>query len=126
MRARFTGEVINPGALCVVEKPVAPFLALNLYDLGTTGLLHYVAGRSPYHPHDPLTGKPSREWRLKQACIVIESRAGVDTGARERFIASAGGGGAELGANYETCGTKSGAGSPSDEIQRPAEEGRRS
>lgn len=88
-RARFTGDFINPGALVVVEKAVAPFLPINLYDLGTTGLMDYVAGRSPYYPHEPLTGKPPREWRLKQACIVIESRAGVDTGARERFIAAA-------------------------------------
>ena len=61
-RARFTGEVINPGALCVKEKPVAAFLPLNLYDLGTTGLLDYVAGRSPYYPKEPLVGKPARPW----------------------------------------------------------------
>jgi hypothetical protein len=87
-RARFTGEVLNPSALCVAEQSVPPFQQINLYDLGTTGLMQYVAGQSPFHPHEPLTGKPTREWRLKQACLVIESRAGVDTGARERFIAA--------------------------------------
>lgn len=88
-RARFTGEVLNPGALCVPEVHLPPFLILNLYELGTTGLLQYVAGISPYYPHEPLTGKPPREWRLKQACLVIESRYGV--GARQRFISAAGG-----------------------------------
>lgn len=85
-RARFTGEALNPGALVMEENPLPDFLPLNLYDLGTTGLLDYVAGRSPYYPHEPLIGKPSRDWRLKQACLVIESRMGIDTGAREHFI----------------------------------------
>ncbi len=85
-RARFTGEVLNPGSLVVEEKPTPPFVPLNLYDLGNTGLLDYVAGRSPYYPKEPLVGKPPRDWRLKQALLVIESRFGIDNGAREHFI----------------------------------------
>lgn len=90
-RHRFTGEVVLSSLLASLPKPksIPPFQAINLYDLGTTGLLDYCAGVSPFHPKEPLTGKPTREWRIKQACVVIESRFGMDTGARERFIAAA-------------------------------------
>jgi hypothetical protein len=87
-RARFTGEVINPGALCQPEAPEQPpFLPLNLYDLGMASLLHYVAGKSPYNPEVPLIGKPPRYWRLRQALVVIENRLGLK--ARSRFMALA-------------------------------------
>jgi hypothetical protein len=56
--------------------PLADFLPLDLYDLGTTGLMDYVEGRSPYYPHEPLVGKPPRRWRLLQAGVVVESRGG--------------------------------------------------
>jgi len=65
---------------------------INLHDLGTTGLLHYTSGISPYYPHAPLAERqtpPSRTWRLKQCCLVIESRFGIDSKARAAFLLAA-------------------------------------
>jgi len=61
---------------------------LDLYALGTTGLLDYVRGVSPYYPKPALgPGAPTRYWRMRQALVVAESR-GI---SRSKFIDAAGG-----------------------------------
>ena len=92
-RNRFTREITSFAAhAAVLEPKVDPTFdqEIDLYELGTGGLLDYVAGRSPFYPKIKLGGRhPSRGWRLSRALLVVESRLGVDTGAREDFIAVA-------------------------------------
>ena len=92
-RNRFTWEITSVAAHAgALEPKVEPTFdqEIDLYELGTGGLLDYVAGRSPFYPKIKLGGRhPSREWRLCRALIVVETRGGVDTGARKGFIAVA-------------------------------------
>jgi len=77
-RNRFTWEITSVAAHAgALEPKVEP-------------TFDYVAGRSPFYPKIKLGGRhPSREWRLCRALIVVETRGGVDTGARKGFIAVA-------------------------------------
>ena len=90
---RLTGETTSFAAhAAAVEAKAEPTFdqEIDLHELGTGGLLDYVAGRSPYYPKIKLGARhPSRGWRLSRALLVVESRLGVDTGAREDFIAVA-------------------------------------
>jgi len=84
---KFTGELtyISDAITPPPEPPKQMDVLINLWDLGTTGLIDYVQGRSPWWPKDPMLCIHSTMQRRMRALVVIERRTNHDPRTRERF-----------------------------------------